>query len=122
MRLSVRFVFPFIITVFLLTGCSGRAPVSGQWFENKVSRERVRVEYVGLGKDIALNYTRSIALLNSDMITPPSKPDPGQYSLHYSDADANKRCVGFSQSNARTYYYVMAIADFRDGYTLVKGS
>ncbi|MFA4987826.1 MAG: hypothetical protein WC712_14695 [Candidatus Brocadiia bacterium] len=114
-------IFTFIIGLLLLTGCSGRAPVKGQWYEHKVSRERVRVEYVGRGKDIASIYMRSAELQNADILAVPGKPDPGQYSLQYSETDGNSKCVGFSQSNSRTFYYVMPIVEFTKDYTLVKG-
>jgi hypothetical protein len=98
-------------------------PKEGKYYEHKVTRERVKIQYVANGKN-AQKYCISMAKDRNNIYKKSRGYEP--IKIKYSDIDSLKECVVFFQEGDNTnmsfitYYNVVPAEEFQKDYILVE--
>ena len=108
-----------ILCMLFFVGCNSH-PKVGDWYEHKGTRERVNVEFVGLGK-LANEYCQK-RLEDYKNIVPKDLQITTKYMVTYFESDSDKICLVLKtrQDMIRPSWWVMDKEMLDGDYKLVE--
>jgi hypothetical protein len=95
-------------------------PQTGQWYEHKGTKERIKVTSVGSGQQLKQLMVRVIA--DDNKITRSTR-GYSMSSLVYDSSNANQDCIAFEKHHPGLLWwrwYIIPVKQLREDYSLVQ--